>query len=180
MCPDCMQQPTHFRLNIKKLQANAAKAGKTEADVNRIISAGRVEGDFVIIPVNAIPHLYGSQWKSYVRPNQPLQQAPIQQPPPLPKEVQENPGLMQMAKSFGFSIYRWAQNGFKLASEAEEKERQKICGQCPHWKPDGNAGLGKCELCGCSGMKHKLPDEQCPDKPPRWGKVEGVPWHQIK
>jgi hypothetical protein len=42
--------------------------------------------------------------------------------------------------------------------------RMKFCYNCPHL-----VGGLVCNLCGCEAhAKTRLPEQQCPDKPPRW------------
>lgn len=121
-----------------------------------------------------IVEIYGQEWFNRVTNSHPeittqrVAANPAQPPRPLPPEAIADPSLLTMSKSLGLSIWRWSKCGFKLAPDDVVKIRRDTCIKCPHWNPTGNAGLGKCEICGCSGIKHILPDEKCPAKPPRW------------
>lgn len=59
---------------------------------------------------------------------------------------------------------RWQHAGFKVAPLEERERRGGICNLCPHWKPDGNWGLGECTApgCGCTRAKVWLATERCP------------------
>lgn len=53
-------------------------------------------------------------------------------------------------------------------SEEVVKQRESICSNCPH-NDDS-----MCSLCSCFiPVKVLLASEQCPDKPPRWNRVDG-------
>jgi hypothetical protein len=164
------------RMSLAKLNEAAVKTGKTIEQVAAIVAEGRIEGDWLYIPVPSLLRIYphSKPWQHYLTPTGAVERTPR----PLPPEAIEEPKLVDMAKSLGFSVFRWARAGFKLAPERVKEERRGICSVCPHWKPEGNAGLGKCVICGCSGIKWDLPDEKCPDKPERWGAVEGVSWKE--
>lgn len=66
------------------------------------------------------------------------------------------------------SLSLWAGQGGKIAPKAERDRKHQICLACPHWSEQGNAGMGRCALCGCTRFKHWLEGIHCPDKPPRW------------
>ena len=64
---------------------------------------------------------------------------------------------------------KWAaKDGFSVVSHEIFHARKQICEICPHWNSNAFAGLGGCNLCGCSVGKLYLPSCQCPDRPPRW------------
>lgn len=54
-----------------------------------------------------------------------------------------------------------------LVSDAERDRRLAICAACSHYAAQGNAGLGRCRLCGCTRKKASFATERCPDG--RWG-----------
>lgn len=54
-----------------------------------------------------------------------------------------------------------------LVPDAERDRRLAICATCPHYDAEGNAGLGRCRLCGCTRKKASFATERCPDG--RWG-----------
>jgi hypothetical protein len=68
-----------------------------------------------------------------------------------------------MAKSLALSAARWVSSGMPLAASEEVDRRMAICRACPAWSDSGNMGAGKCIVCGCSRIKHKLATERCPD-----------------
>lgn len=67
----------------------------------------------------------------------------------------------QMRKAI-FAVGKHAQTGFKNVSEETFKTRKMICDSCEFWNADGWGGLGKCEKCGCSGIKLKFSSSTCP------------------
>jgi hypothetical protein len=62
------------------------------------------------------------------------------------------------------ALNRWQRAGFKIAPLEERERRGGICDLCPHWKPEGNWGLGECTApgCGCTRAKVWLATERCP------------------
>lgn len=49
-------------------------------------------------------------------------------------------------------------------NEKLSKQRMKVCRNCPKFNSDGS-----CSICGCDmAAKTRLPQEQCPDKKPKW------------
>lgn len=86
------------------------------------------------------------------------------------------PTLLSMAASLTEAVVdsaRLAKAGHKVrASDETVAQRRAICEGCEHWNPKGYMGLGKCNLCGCSSGKLYLAASQCPEIPPKWGKVK--------
>lgn len=78
------------------------------------------------------------------------------------------PSFGQMVKNFSSSMKSWVKAGFKTVSNQIFNERKAICEACNHWSKK----KARCKICGCHQTKLHLATEQCPDKPPRWEKVE--------
>ena len=55
-----------------------------------------------------------------------------------------------------------AKTGFKQVSKTEFDKRKALCSQCKYWSAKAFVGLGKCNVCGCSGIKLKLSTSSCP------------------
>lgn len=76
------------------------------------------------------------------------------------------PTIISMARSLGgvaiSSAKLMAKKQPVMASDEVVAERKATCLDCPNWNPMGYRGLGKCEACGCSGLKVKLTASQCP------------------
>ena len=83
--------------------------------------------------------------------------------PPLPSKV-------QMAANFAVSIAKFAASGFALVDERKYAERAGTCLDCPHIVEDPEHW--RCSKCGCYDIKLWMATAQCPDKPPRWLKVQ--------
>lgn len=65
---------------------------------------------------------------------------------------------------------RFVVGGMRLTTAELAAQRQAVCESCPHW-------TGRCRICGCGvamPAKWRLPDECCPDQPPRWGPAPAV------
>jgi hypothetical protein len=83
------------------------------------------------------------------------------------------PNIIEKAKNLIGAVSDWAKNdNFSKVSEDVFYYRKQICDNCPFWNPDGYAGIGKCENCGCSIAKLYIPSSVCPDSPPRWIAVD--------
>jgi hypothetical protein len=55
-----------------------------------------------------------------------------------------------------------ARSGFKTTSLQEYEKRKSICLGCSFWDDVAWGGLGKCNKCGCSGVKLKMAASKCP------------------
>lgn len=97
------------------------------------------------------------------KPRQPRAPAPVVQITAPPPSVGR-----QMITVLSASA-RWLKAGRPRTSEAGLQARRGKCGACPHWDPKGWMGKGRCQLCGCSGVKLEWATEQCPKRPPEWG-----------
>jgi len=51
---------------------------------------------------------------------------------------------------------KWASAGFPMADGPELSARKELCRACENWNPNAFLGAGKCNVCGCSGLKLKL------------------------
>jgi hypothetical protein len=60
-------------------------------------------------------------------------------------------------------LRRWREAGYQLVSREEQQQRLVQCAACAHYQPEGNWGLGKCRLCGCTRAKLWLASAHCPD-----------------
>jgi hypothetical protein len=69
---------------------------------------------------------------------------------------------VEQMRSAIFAIGKHAHTGFKNVCSETYNTRKMICGSCEFWKSDGWGGLGKCEKCGCSGIKLKFSSSTCP------------------
>lgn len=64
--------------------------------------------------------------------------------------------------SFLLSIKNIAKSGFREVSKKTLLKRLLICNNCKFWDSHGWGGLGKCNKCGCSGIKLKMSASKCP------------------
>jgi hypothetical protein len=88
-------------------------------------------------------------------------------------EINKEPNLIDKAKSLSTAAVNWAaKDGFQRVSEEQFQARKNICLACPNWDSTAFNGMGKCRLCGCTGMKLYIPSARCPDNPPRWDIVK--------
>jgi len=71
------------------------------------------------------------------------------------------PGLLRKLVSVAEAGVEWTRCGFRVVSSEMEDRRMQICRSCAHYDPQGNLGLGKCRLCGCTRWKAKLPASRC-------------------
>ena len=78
------------------------------------------------------------------------------------------PKVRQQVVTVLSATARWLAAGCPMTSAEGLQRRKDTCGICPHWKPSGWLGAGRCGICGCSGVKPIWATESCPDKPPRW------------
>jgi hypothetical protein len=60
------------------------------------------------------------------------------------------------------TVKRVAKGEEVLATDEVLAERKATCLECPQWNPRGWGGGGRCEACGCSGLKLTLAASQCP------------------
>jgi hypothetical protein len=76
------------------------------------------------------------------------------------------PTIISMARNLGGVAISSAKLVTKkqpiLASDEVVAERTTTCLGCLNWNPRAYKGLGKCEACGCSGIKIKLAASKCP------------------
>lgn len=80
---------------------------------------------------------------------------------------------------FLMAVCKLAWNGFNFASREQAYGRWYICERCPHLDQERIS----CQICGCGvspdvgGFRRLFEkvfyrSEQCPDNPPRWGKLQ--------
>jgi hypothetical protein len=69
---------------------------------------------------------------------------------------------IEMMRNAVLALSTHAKNGFQNATEPTYNLRKTICSACEFWDAEGWGGLGKCEKCGCSGIKLKLASSTCP------------------
>ncbi len=76
----------------------------------------------------------------------------------------ESPGFVEKASHFASAMVDWAKSGFAVASEEVLQQRLDICQACQHWRGTRGGTLltGRCNKCGCSGLKLGLASEACP------------------
>jgi hypothetical protein len=86
-------------------------------------------------------------------------------------EINKEPNLTDKAKNLGAAMVNWASDGFAKVSPEVFAYRKSICNNCQFWDQTGFAGLGKCNLCGCSVGKLYIPSATCPHQPAKWEKV---------
>jgi|694.fasta_scaffold127936_3 hypothetical protein len=81
------------------------------------------------------------------------------------------PGFLKQARTAGFSIKKWIEDGGKVLSDEQFDARQSVCKGCEFWSEKAMMGGGRCLKCGCSTkFKLRMPHEKCPiDK---WGPVQ--------
>jgi len=72
------------------------------------------------------------------------------------------PGPAEIAGNFLHAAAKWTAAGFPSVSRAAYHARMNTCLACPMWNPGKNLGLGGCERCGCTQVKHWLASEVCP------------------
>jgi hypothetical protein len=72
------------------------------------------------------------------------------------------PSFLALASKFETALLAWMRAGFPVVAKAQWEARMETCRACPQWKEDARLGLGRCEACGCSKMKHWLATESCP------------------
>ena len=74
------------------------------------------------------------------------------------------PNPLELASNFGRAMASWIASGFPIVSEAEYRARLGPggCADCPHWHPGQLLGLGRCDRCQCTRLKHWLRTEKCP------------------
>jgi hypothetical protein len=74
------------------------------------------------------------------------------------------PTIPQLLLQFGRSLAQWRKAGYPVTSFSVYRFRLATCRACPQWQEDAYLGLGKCQACKCSGIKHWLATEACPQK----------------
>lgn len=92
-------------------------------------------------------------------------------------DKQMEPGYAEKVKNFANSTIKFFQSGRQKTSDAQYAERLSICETCDHC--DKSVETWHCKLCGCPLKesnywpgKARWATEDCPDKPPRWPKIE--------
>lgn len=78
------------------------------------------------------------------------------------------PGLMTMARTSGFSMKQWIENGGQVVTQEQYDARLDVCKGCEFWKGNAMINGGRCMKCGCfTKFKLRMATEKCPiDK---WG-----------
>ncbi len=77
--------------------------------------------------------------------------------------------IIDKAKNFGTAMTNWAiADEFSKVTDEQHEYRKSICTACPHWDSEAFLGTGKCNKCGCSGLKLYIPSSRCPLDPPKW------------
>lgn len=75
------------------------------------------------------------------------------------------PGAATIVKSAVIAAAKWANNGFKSASETAIMSRTKICESCEFWSPGALRQTGRCRRCGCATWaKIRMASESCPEQ----------------
>lgn len=78
-------------------------------------------------------------------------------------ELQQAPGVAQMARSLAGSLHRWAQHGFNGVSDEVLEARLSACKTCEFWDAKSFNNTGRCTKCGCSTWaKLRMATERCP------------------
>jgi len=80
---------------------------------------------------------------------------------PIPAPL---PNALEMVKNFTKAAGRWADAGFPTVTENVHDARAAICESCEEWDGKARMGAGKCNACGCTGLKRWLATESCPLK----------------
>lgn len=75
-----------------------------------------------------------------------------------------SPTIREKASNFTHSMVAWAKSGFAVASEEVLQQRLEICQTCRFWRGTRGGTLitGRCNKCGCQGVKLALATENCP------------------
>lgn len=88
------------------------------------------------------------------------------------KEPHQPPNIITMAGTLGKSVANWATaDDFSIISDELLKHRKEICEKCSYWDKNAYLGAGRCNICGCSGLKLYIPSSKCPLNPPKWTEV---------
>jgi hypothetical protein len=74
------------------------------------------------------------------------------------------PTIPQLLLQFGRSLAAWRNAGYPITPFPLYRHRLATCRACPEWQEDAYLGLGKCQACNCTGIKHWLQTEACPLK----------------
>jgi hypothetical protein len=81
-------------------------------------------------------------------------------------DKQQPPGTFRKALNFSKALAEHAKDGMRLVDDETWKGRLELCTLCP------NRFYDSCGLCGCPvDKKASWASSECPDNPPRWGKV---------
>lgn len=74
------------------------------------------------------------------------------------------PSFVERARNLAHSMVAWAESGFAVASKEVLSQRLAICEACPHWRGmrGGHLMTGRCNRCGCSGLKLQVGSSSCP------------------
>jgi hypothetical protein len=89
--------------------------------------------------------------------------------PPVPFiRRAEGPTMAQQARQFAYSMGQWVKSGMKVVPKETFDERLALCETCHYWRGASAYGFGRCNKCGCSGVKLYLTTSRCPLNPPRW------------
>ena len=91
----------------------------------------------------------------------------VMSPEALAKASQPDPNLVppttiDKIKSLSGALKDYAVAGFKNCTEEQYQQRLVICRGCEFFDPSGYMGAGKCNKCGCSGLKLKMGTSRCP------------------
>jgi hypothetical protein len=82
-------------------------------------------------------------------------------------DKKQPPGTFYRALNFTKALAEHAKDGLRLVDDETWKGRLDLCMLCP------NRFYDTCGLCGCPvDKKTSWASSECPDNPPRWGKVE--------
>jgi hypothetical protein len=84
-----------------------------------------------------------------------------------PNNPIEPPRIGDMLLSFVTAISQWVSAGMPVTPEAKFKQRLEICRNCfidgqKMWDEQAAAGIGRCNRCGCTGIKLHLETSHCP------------------
>lgn len=99
-----------------------------------------------------------------------LSRPTVVQAPPLPPP---DPTPLELITNFTTATTKWVVNGFPTLTKDQYHVRADICNSCEFWDPLARMGLGKCQKCGCAGLKRWLATEACPDH--RWPEINPGP-----